>query len=44
MSIDEVVDRLWCDEKNLAGICELCHNVKTKNESTERRRFKKGKK
>jgi 5-methylcytosine-specific restriction endonuclease McrA len=32
MSLDEVVDRMWCDIKNLQVLCESCHNEKTKAE------------
>lgn len=41
MSLDEFVDRLWCDEKNLAGLCETCHDSKTKWENKQRRDNKK---
>ncbi len=43
MTLDELVDRIWCDEKNLAGICETCHDIKTKAENLERRKNKKTK-
>jgi 5-methylcytosine-specific restriction endonuclease McrA len=36
MSWDEVVDRLWCDEKNLMPICKDCHKIKTTNERKQR--------
>jgi 5-methylcytosine-specific restriction endonuclease McrA len=41
MNIDEVVNRMWCEEKNLAIVCKPCHNSKTKEENKERRRLKK---
>lgn len=41
LSWDEVVDRVWCDERNLRAICVDCHKVKTKVENAERRRLKK---
>jgi 5-methylcytosine-specific restriction endonuclease McrA len=44
MSVDEVIDRIWCDEKNLAIICAKCHDKKTSEENAERRRIKKEKK
>lgn len=43
MEWTEVVDRLWCDERNLKAICEVCHDRKTKAENIERKRFKKEK-
>lgn len=44
MTLDEVADRVWCEEKNLAGICETCHNIKTRDETVERRKHKKANK
>lgn len=44
MTVTEVVDRLWCDEKNLAGICTRCHNLKTAVQAEIRTRNKKAKK
>lgn len=41
---DELVNRLWCEEQNLAIICIPCHKVKSKQENKERREFKKAKK
>lgn len=41
---DQLVDRIWCDEKNLSVICKPCHSVKTRAENKERRAYKKGKK
>lgn len=43
MTLDELADRLWCEEKNLAGICETCHDGKTKAENAQRRKNKKDK-
>jgi 5-methylcytosine-specific restriction endonuclease McrA len=40
MSLDEAVNRLWCDESNLKITCEPCHRTKTKAENKERRRLK----
>lgn len=45
MTWDEVVDRLWCDAKNLQAICEPCHLTKSSAEAKLRRdnkRLKKG--
>lgn len=44
MSIDTVIDRLWCEENNLQPICPDCHDAKTKKEREERKLHKKGKK
>lgn len=44
MSLDTVVDRLWCEENNLQLLCELCHDIKTRAESSLRREFKRGNK
>lgn len=44
MSLDTVVDRLWCEENNLQPICPDCHDAKTKKEREERKLHKKGKK
>lgn len=41
MSLDDVLDRMWCDESKLQALCEDCHDVKTKAENKERRRLKK---
>lgn len=41
MDWNEVVDRVWCNEKNLIAICKPCHKQKTKAEQAERRRIKK---
>lgn len=34
---DELVDRIWCDTKNLQGLCEACHDIKTERERKERK-------
>lgn len=44
MTLDEVVDRLWCDIKNLAVVCKPCHTRKSKAETKERARIKREKK
>lgn len=41
MTWDEVVDNLWCDERNLQACCKPCHKAKSKIENSERRRLKK---
>lgn len=41
MSVDEVIDRMWCDPENLEPLCHDCHKEKTKIENAERRRLKK---
>jgi 5-methylcytosine-specific restriction endonuclease McrA len=38
---DELIDRLWCIEDNLAPMCVPCHKAKSKAEQKERRRLKK---
>ena len=43
MSIDELVDRIWCDERLLKPMCKPCHKLKSKEENKERRRLKKEK-
>lgn len=44
MSLDEVVDRQWCEDSNLQPKCKPCHNTKTMAENKERRAIKKEKK
>jgi 5-methylcytosine-specific restriction endonuclease McrA len=44
MEWSEVVDRLWCDVKNLRPLCKPCHKEKSKEENKERRLQKKAKK
>lgn len=41
MSLDEVADRMWCEEKNFSPKCHECHHKKTGLENKERRRLKK---
>ncbi len=41
MTLDELIDKQWCDESNLKPLCKPCHEVKTKAENKERRRLKK---
>lgn len=40
MSLDETVDRMWCDEANLQAICEPCHDEKSTREKNERKLLK----
>lgn len=44
MSLDEVVDRTWCDERLLQPMCPECHELKTQAENKIRRENKKNKK
>lgn len=41
MSLDLIVDRLWCEESKLDVLCKPCHKVKSKSENAERRKLKK---
>lgn len=43
MSWDQVVDRIWTDERNLQALCHDCHKKKSKEENKERRLLKKAK-
>lgn len=43
-SWDKVIDRVWCDERELQALCGTCHDEKTKAENAERRRLKKERK
>lgn len=36
MTWDEIVNRIWCDPKNLRAICKDCHKIKTKVETKQR--------
>lgn len=40
MDLNEVIDRTWCDEANLQGICNPCHEVKTLREDNIRAQHK----
>lgn len=44
MSMDTVIDRLWCEENNLQVLCETCHDIKTKQESQQRKAARKARK
>lgn len=39
---DATINRTWCEEINLAAICDTCHNHKTALERAERKRLKNG--
>lgn len=41
MSLDTVVDRLWCEEHNLQAICPECHDKKSASEREERKKNKR---
>lgn len=41
MSWDQIIDRVWCDERNLQALCKDCHKAKSKEEAGERRKNKK---
>lgn len=43
MSLEEVVDNMWCLEDNLQAICPSCHDEKTKVERKIRTTNKKSK-
>lgn len=43
MTLDEVVDRQWCEASNLQPLCHTCHRKKTGLENKERRRIKNAK-
>ena len=43
MSMDEALDRQWCELEKLDVLCSDCHDGKTAIENKERRRIKKGK-
>lgn len=43
MSMDTVVDRLWCEEYNIQAICESCHKQKSRQETKLRAANKKRK-
>lgn len=41
MTLDEVVNRMWCEVKNLDIICKPCHISKSRAETKERARIKR---
>lgn len=45
LSVDTVIDRLWCIENNLLPMCKTpCHDKKTKAENKLRREYRRGRK
>jgi transposase-like protein len=44
MSLDEIVDRMWCDESNLRVICKECHEKITSEQREERKKHRNFKK
>lgn len=44
LTLEEVIDRLWCNEDNLQILCKECHALKSKAETKERKRIRKQKK
>lgn len=44
MSLDEYVERTWCEVVNLQPLCSTCHDIKSKEENKLRRQLKKEKK
>lgn len=41
MSIDDLVNNVWCDVKDLNSVCKLCHNIKTRFENKLRPKKKR---
>ncbi len=41
MSIQLLVDNIWCAESNLQNLCKSCHNDKTRGENAARRKYRK---
>lgn len=39
LGADATIERLWCDKANLQCICPECHDIKTKAEKAERKKF-----
>jgi 5-methylcytosine-specific restriction endonuclease McrA len=44
MSMDELINNVWCEESNLQVLCEPCHFLKTSLENKIRKQFKDAKK
>lgn len=40
MTLDEYIDRTWCDLSNLQPCCKSCHKLKSKAEMKERKQHK----
>lgn len=43
MELQTIVDRSWCDERNLQPLCKPCHKIKSNVENKERRKLKREK-
>lgn len=41
ITLDTLIERIWCDRANLQAICVGCHDVKTAAERKERGRLKR---
>lgn len=41
LTVDTVVNRLWCEENNLQVLCVACHDAKSKQEQKIRLAYKK---
>lgn len=41
MTVDRLIDNIWCTKSNLQVICKVCHKIKTLAEAKERRMLKK---
>jgi hypothetical protein len=37
MTLDEIAERIWCEESNLQAICKSCHEIKTTAEMAIRK-------
>lgn len=44
MGADELITNIWCPLEQLQGLCETCHDAKSKEENATRREIKKQKK
>lgn len=44
MTFDTLIDRMWCEYRNLTPMCKPCHSLKTKAENKLRREKRKEKK
>ncbi len=42
MTWDDLVNRMWCDKKDLQVLCDTCHTVKTNEEKKLRKEYKNG--
>jgi 5-methylcytosine-specific restriction endonuclease McrA len=44
MTLDETVDRMWCEPANLQVLDQVCHLKKSKDEAIIRKKYKKERK